>query len=1731
MDAAVKTRAAAKGWLTRAAKQCESINKDIRNAEEEDYEAAITNFEFRLAAWDNAELSVESFSTVEELEEMIEAAATFRELVEKSKLKLIAAWRKTHPRSTQNQDDASTSYASATTNTSRSHHPTVKLPNIELPRFSGEILKFTSFWQQFTACVDELTIPDVTKFNYLMGLLRGDAKSCLEGMSITAENYDAAKKLLKEKFGRKELVIYAHVQELVSLEITDVQKLSKMYDRLVANVRSLEGLGVTSEQFGIILTPLIVSRLPDEIRMEWSRDSATKEGDLQYLMTFLDKEISRRERCMTFSSLTMTKETDKPKLQKPPASKGSAAALYNSQGSTPPTCVFCDNRHSSSACRKYLNATPQGRWELVKSARICFNCLKPGHRNLKCRAKRCSTCNKYHHDTLHIENYNSHDSSPQDSSGKLSSSVDCASESVQNSAAILTVNNNVTFLPTARVQVQCRDGSWQSATLLFDSGADRSYVSSSLVSKVGPRFVKNTGVSFSTFGGRSQGSKSKIFELLVKGKTEQSVDIKVAEVPVICLPLSRPSVEKSVLDSFGVHMIEFADDFDGRDLVIDILIGQDLFWTLMMNDIVRGTNATVIAQQSVFGWVLSGALGGECSNSGTTLLNISTIPKQILSRFWDLEAIGVSDKEDCPLEKFQSNITFGDKRYTVGLTWKDQHPPLLDNKHIAVASLKRTQKRLEKDPELLAGYAKALQEMEDNGFVEEVPSEEIDECRAFYLPHHPVVRKESISTKIRPVFNASCKGQNGVSLNDCLEAGPNLNPSVSDVLLRFRRWKYAISADVKKAFLQIKMMRKDQDFQRFLVKKGEDMRTMRFVRVAFGVNCSPFLLAATIRHHLSLYEPSFVVSELKDNLYVDDFLSGADTKDAVKQLHQDADKIMSEAGMTLAKWTTNDSAILGSGIEGEMSDYVKVLGVSWEREQDVFRFVGAQLPDPIRVTKRTVLSLIARVFDPLGFILPCTITARFLFQDVWRLGISWDEDLPQELQESFQRWLKGLEFLKEITIPRSYMTCPWSECESDVELHAFGDASLKGYGACVYVRHKGTNGRVQCTLVRSCGRVAPIERKTLPRLELLACLVTAQLLDSVIKALHLPEVKYTCWSDSMVALGWIRSDPSKWRQWVANRVATIHALTNPAHWKHVRGIENPADIVSRGASAEVLVKSDLWWKGPQFLQQPEFKVQEAPTESTSSQEVEIERKVSSVLVCTEVEPTFDIKRWSTLDKAFKVIAWVQRFIKRARKQTVDSGPITSVEYAGAKLIFLLEVQRVEFAKEILLLKAGKKVPSDSKLAMLNPCLDDNGLLRVRGRIQLSELSYESKHPIILPKGHALLLLLRFIHVSKKHAGVQSMITSVREEYEAFGLRQTAKTVKRYCIACQKVDSRACGEEAAPLPKVRVTRAPVFSVTGIDFAGPLFCSDDPGAKLYICLFVCGVVRAIHLELTESLTTEDFVLAFRRFAALKRVPSIVYSDNGTNFVGGQRVLSSYLGPLAPEWKFNCPRAPWWGGWWERLVRSVKSALKKSIRRESLSKVELCTCLCEVAAAINSRPLTFVGTDIENSVPLTPNHFLSGHGNQGLESRLHEDPESLSLETLSLRQQEMVDRLDEFWKVWSEQYLKNLPPSIQSMRKSGNAEIGSFVLIREDGVPRMQWNVGIITKLHYGKDGLPRAADIRTAKSVKTRPIQKLHCLEMGLEVLSEDSKSSVSDPAVSARPVRTAKLPSRFDKFVM
>jgi hypothetical protein len=323
----------------------------------------------------------------------------------------------------------------------------------------------------------------------------------------------------------------------------------------------------------------------------------------------------------------------------------------------------------------------------------------------------------------------------------------------------------------------------------------------------------------------------------------------------------------------------------------------------------------LVVQETQFGLMLSGTYASSVNDDEChSLLTLSPFSDDALRQFWDLEVIGIDSAGNEPrpthpvLQKFNETVRYENGRYTVSLPWKEKHQELVNNRGIAEKRLQSLDLQLEKDQALRTRYNEIVLQMLSEGIVEEVVEEQA-EGPVFYMPHRPVVRESSATTKVRPVFYASAPSYNGVSLNDCMEIGPSLQPLLLDMLLRFRRWPVAVCADITKAFLQVVVRPEDRDVHRFLWNDGGAVRVLRFTRVPFGNCCSPFLLNATVAYHLSLCEDSPVVRELAENMYVDDFISGADTEEAACELFEKAHSVMAQAGMVLTKLSTNSTKV------------------------------------------------------------------------------------------------------------------------------------------------------------------------------------------------------------------------------------------------------------------------------------------------------------------------------------------------------------------------------------------------------------------------------------------------------------------------------------------------------------------------------------------------------------------------------------------------------------------------------------------------------------------------------------------------------------------------------------------------------------------------------------------------------------------------------------------------------
>ena len=425
-----------------------------------------------------------------------------------------------------------------------------------------------------------------------------------------------------------------------------------------------------------------------------------------------------------------------------------------------------------------------------------------------------------------------------------------------------------------------------------------------------------------------------------------------------------------------------------------------------------------------------------------------------------------------------------------------------------------------------------IQEYFHLGHAEKVPVLDLHKPveQVFYLPMHAVRKESSTTTKVRAVFDASAKSSTGVSLNDVLLVGPTIHPSLVDVLLRFRFHRIALTADVSKMYRAIELTQSDKDLHRFVWRCNpeEPPQDYRMTRVTFGVSASSYAANMSIKQNSIDFASEYPLAAdvVSRSFYVDDCLSGADTLEQAIELHHQLMKLFERGNFLLRKWNSSDVTVLQQ-IPPELRDshsmcviqatteYTKTLGIEWNPSSDHFRLTIADLPPLQNLTKRTLVSDIAKTFDVLGWFSPTIIKMKILLQKLWELRIDWDDVVPDEIRDSWLQWRSELNLLSTKHIPRCYFFK--TSCITAVELHGFCDASEKAYTAAV-CRMTDSNGSVQVTLVMSKTKVAPIKRLTIPRLELCGAHLLADLLYHVKQVFDIPLNQVYAWTDSTIEI-------------------------------------------------------------------------------------------------------------------------------------------------------------------------------------------------------------------------------------------------------------------------------------------------------------------------------------------------------------------------------------------------------------------------------------------------------------------------------------------------------------------------------------------------------------------------------------------------------------------------------------
>ena len=1662
----------------------------------------------------------------------------------------------------------------------------VRLPKITLPRFNGDIKRYQAFWQCFKSSVDENeSLSDVHKLNYLISSLEGQAFKALEGLDITAENYANAKKVLKDRFGKTQQIISAHMKELLNLQNCPngtTGQLRAIYDRINVHIRGLESLGVSSEKYGSLLIPVIMSRMPSEISLQVARKTSEEVWNITEIMEVIEKEIEARE----ISRVISVQERKPEKVTTHPT--GTTRSFISNAKSKDIECYFCKKGHYASECKEIIDI--QKRREILKEARRCFVCLKMGHIGKTCESWiRCKVCGKRHNQVL--------------CEGEKDKKGNEPKERPERSAATLTSKGNESvLLQTAQATVYGEDeGKKMRVNILFDGGSQRSYVTEELRKKLGLKGEKKETVNVNTFGTDKRIKySSELVQINIEVDAEV-VPIKALSFPTICSPIAN---RVSISEHAHLAGLKLADSHNHNHKDISILIGANHYFDFVTGDTIRGSYGPT-AVSSKLGWLLSGPVLYDNNNDNDMYANTASnlvldiIPsrkevtdenqeiKDSLDKFWKQEACGLLEDETEETARSQQgkddnekmDIQFNEKdsRYEVSLPWKSPFSNEGQDSHYELSKkrLNSLLGRLRKTPDLLKEYDDYFKDQLAKGIIEIVPEEaRRTNLEVHYLCHHGVVRQDRETTKLRVVFDGSAKGDNdSQALNDRLAVGNNYMPLLFDTLVRFRMKPIAMTADIEKAFLQIQVSESDKDKLRFLWvddvnSSSPSVIEMRHKRLVFGLTSSPSILGETIRQHVSKFESEFPEAcRILKRLYADDLSCVANTTKEALDIYDKSKMIMSKGGFNLRKWVSNNKEVMtkineienGNTAPSETTPVgivekvqvpeskagIKVLGINWDHNTDLLfhEFKGiVEFAETLPMTKRSLLKIAAKIFDPMGTLSVFTINLKVLFQELCVNKVGWDEELQGEFRNEYQRLISELKGLFDISIPR----CVFVKAEPvrRVEIHGFSDASEKAQGCIVYLRIIYESGEIDTQFLTAKAKVNPIKRQTIPRLELSAAVLLSKLVSNVKEIisseLGLEDIDTYYWVDSVATLCWIRNNKA-WMNYVANRVREILQISKREQWRYCPGAQNPADMPSRGHYRTCFQVHSFWWEGPLFLKEDEKEWPTFPENNDQNEAMKEKMKhdpiITHVMLSgSKTKEIIDIDRFSNKNKLVRTFAWVLRFLTNLRnkgeKHHNSNLSMSEIENAEKKLIAIIQGEAFEREIKYLTLRKQEREPGKMPLYVnqFNLYIDEYKILRCRSRISKANVPDDSKRPILLPaKTKFSELVVKECHGKVMHNGINDTLCAVREKFWIIRGREATKRIIRSCTLCKRHEGLPYKSTFSPeLPEMRVDDGPPFKNIGVDFAGPLMVENKGEMKCYVCLFTCASTRAVHLELVESLDIESFIRAFRRFTSRRGLPNSILSDNAKTYKAAAKEVSKllrsqrlhdYMKDNSVKWKFIIELAPWQGGMWERMIRSVKRCLKKVIGQAKLSYFELSTILVEVEAVINSRPLTYVEDDESGvSYALTPSQLING---RNLLCTPTENVNEIvsTYEGLSKRGHYHRKLLFHFTNRWKREYLSAL---LQAYRpRAGSKEpvvnLNDIVLLRNDQQKRNFWKLGKIVELFKGADGSVRAAKVQVASQSGKKLVNRALNLLIPLEVpINKTNNLQVTEPCERGKP---------------
>lgn len=1630
-----------------------------------------------------------------------------------------------------------------------------RLPPIEIPEFDGDIKHWPLFSASFENSVhNNPSLSDSEKLFYLIGKLTGKARSVCAGIVPSAQNYSLIFNLLKDKYEDKRLAATSYLDqifELKSMSTATVNNLELFLDKFATSVAALKNFKF-HDLSDFVFLHIALKKLDSDTARSFELDRrGSKMPTFDELVLFVRNHIKIIQRTSAIKHDTSKKNTDR--RPDAPYRQYTHAYVNADDAIQPNSCSLCDLTHEHIYnCSVFHGYNPNERFKFVKSNGLCINCLGKGHHVSMCNSKSlCRKCSRKHHTLIHFpqNNYVDTDISSKVVNSSTTTHVSppvCTSigpigdgdayagtvSRVPNDEVTLcslshgATNKYVKYEPTtvllatARIIITDSHGTEHNVRALLDSASQSNFITRDCCRRLGLNLLVSSCSTVRGIGGSTKSVEGSV-DINFSSRFNRNInyDMKSLVVDKITERLPTVSVNTSSLSTF--RNLPLADETYSTSSEIDVLIGASIFPHLLLSKRIKCSSSlqSPIALETVLGYVIVGeAVANVHTNATVTCCLTSDALHSAVRKFWELEEINFSpvlSPDDALCEEFYTRTTTRDKdgRYMVSLPFKGNTDALGDSKKVCERRFLCLEKKMLASPPLKIAYDNVIREYLEKDYISlsSIDLKANDDSPSYFIPHHGVLREDKVTSKLRVVLDASCKTSTHISLNDILHSGPNIQGNLFSIIINFRLFAIALSADIRQMFLSIGVSQHDHRFQRILYRftPNEPLRVYEFKRVCFGIKSSPYIALRTIRQLVTDVGDHYPLAKgvIDSGLYMDDFVYSVSDESTAIASASEMIGMMKAGQFDLVKWTSNSQMVLDSIPESHRlsslkeftdPDSHKILGLCWSPITDNF---SLKIHSSVSIcTKRIILSFVARLWDVMGFVAPVILYAKLLIKELWLCGCDWDDTPPESITKLWARYKRELPLLTNIQIPR-YLDITH---DSDINILAFADASERAYGGVVYF-HVRNGSRTSIHLISAKSKVAPNKVISLARLELCAILLLVQLISNIVSGCQnrINVHNILAFSDSKVALCWVHSSPHRWDTFVANRVTKIQGHLSPENLYYIAGNENPADCLSRGLTPAQIINHPLWFKGPSWANLDSTLWPIVPFNPSMVSETPEERK-HSLISTPIVEKSLIIslaERFSSWSRFLFCLVYICRFAKLLprRKQ------ICSSDLEFAELMTFRELQRIHFADVMSKLLVDR--PCNRSVQHLKPFLD-NGLIRVGGRLSNSDLDYAYKHPILLPrKGHIVNLLIDYHHKINCHAGPNLLMSLLRHRYWIISARNLIRSRIHKCLPCFRLKPKPTFPEMADHRACRVIQtSKPFVHTGTDYAGPFKVSLKRGrgmrtTKAYICLFVCMTTRAIHIELAGDLSTASFMGAFKRFISRRGPVSRLYSDNGTNFIGAKRKLSElheYLcstnhnmefGKILAEnridWTLNPPAASHFGGDWESNIKSLKVHLLRVIGDQILSFEEMSTVLAQIEAVMNSRPLCrTLSNDPLEPLALTPAHFLN------LTPLKYLPASDIDKNIRTLSRHQLLDKLiQSFWKRWRRDYLHTLQSRYKWNTSVNPITVGTVVILITENCPPLHWPLGVVEEVFPGTDGVVRIVRIKTATGSYLRPVVRL------------------------------------------